>query len=188
MPDADDELKPVQLLVQLFNDPSAKPSSTHDLFTMTHKCIGVGTFGRVRVAEVPTVKGEDGQSVHIAIKIMKKTELVRLKQVDHVKNEVSILRHISHPFIATLYHFFMDERNVYLLQEFVQGGQLYRLIGQNARLPNNTARFYAAQLVMSMQYLHGEHIIYRDMNPENVLLDEQGYVKLVDFGYAKRWV
>jgi len=60
------------------------------------------------------------------------------------------------------------------------------LIGQNARLPNNSARFYAAQLVMAMQYLHGEHIIYRDLNPENVLLDEQGYVKLVDFGFAKR--
>lgn len=74
-----------------------------------------------------------------------------------MKNEVQILKTVSHPFIATLYHYFLDERNVYLLQEFIPGGQLYRLIGQNARLPNNSARFYAAQLVMAMQYLHGAH-------------------------------
>ena len=146
---------------------------------------GVGTFGRVRVAEVPSVKADDGQSVHIAVKIMKKTELVRLKQVQHGKNEATIQRQIAHPFIAILYHHFMDERNVYLLQEFVPGGQLYRMIGKNARLPNNLARFYAAQLVMSLQYLHGESIIYRDLNPENVLIDVLGYVKLVDFGFAK---
>jgi len=192
MPDVDEEKTTSQLLYALFNEPKvaaadgSKPSSTHDLFSMTQNCIGKGTFGCVRVAEVPSVKSEDGGAVFIAIKIMKKTELVRLKQVEHVKNEVSILKAIAHPFIASLYYFFMDERNVYLLQEFVQGGQLYRLIGVNARLPNNAARFYAAQLVMAMQYLHGENIIYRDLNPENVLLDEAGYVKLVDFGYAKR--
>mmetsp|Transcript_29581 Transcript_29581/g.81234 ORF Transcript_29581/g.81234 Transcript_29581/m.81234 type:complete len:352 (+) Transcript_29581:74-1129(+) len=185
MPKDDDEPPSVsQQLFATFAD--AKPQSTHDLFTMIQRCIGVGTFGRVRVAEVSSVKDEHHQPVVIAIKIMKKTELVRLKQVEHVKNEVHILQAIDHPFIATLYHSFMDDRNLYLLQEFVPGGQLYRLIGHNQRLPNNSARFYAAQVVMAMQYLHGEHIIYRDLNPENVLLDEQGYVKLVDFGFAKR--
>jgi len=185
MPKDDDEPPSVsQQLFATFAD--AKPQSTHDLFTMIQRCIGVGTFGRVRVAEVSSVKDEHHQPVVIAIKIMKKTELVRLKQVEHVKNEVHILQAIDHPFIATLYHSFMDDRNLYLLQEFVPGGQLYRLIGHNQRLPNNSARFYAAQVVMAMQYFHGEHIIYRDLNPENVLLDEQGYVKLVDFGFAKR--
>ena len=106
---ADEEKTTSQQLLALFSEQKAaadgqKPTSTHDLFTMTQNCIGghtpsphataapimsglplrasgVGTFGRVRVAEVPSIKGEDGQPVYIAIKIMKKTELVRLKQV-----------------------------------------------------------------------------------------------------------
>jgi len=186
-----EEDEPPSISQQLFTlfgtakKPPAQPT-IHDLFTQTNRTIGVGTMSRVRVAEVSSVKGEDGNNVHIALKMMKKTELVRLKQVEHAKNEVQILTRIAHPFITTLYHYYMDERHVGLLQEYVPGGQLYRLIGNNARLPNNSARFYAAQVVMAVQYLHGEHVIYRDLNPENVLLDEQGYVKLVDFGFAKR--
>ena len=78
-----------------------------------------------------------------------------------------------------------DERNLYLIEEFVQLGNLSTHIKKNHKLPNDTARFYAAQIVMAIQFLHSEHIIYRDLNPENVMLDRGHYVKLVDFGLAK---
>jgi protein kinase X len=120
-----------------------------------------------------------------AMKVMKKTEVVRLKEVDHVKHEADLLSRLMHPFIVTLYHRFQDERKLYLIEEFVQSGTLSSHIQQNGNLCNENARFYAAQIVMAMQYLHGEHVIYRDLHPENVMLDRGRYVKLVDFGLAK---
>lgn len=162
---------------------------------------GVGTFSRIRLIEVKACEGflskshadefrdEQGTLPELhgifAMKVMKKSEVARLKHVDHVKSESLIHSHISHPFIATLFHRYQDERNLYLVQEFVQGGKLQRMIKQNQRLTNETARFFAAQVVMAVQYLHSEHIAYRDLNTDNVMLDASCYVKLVDFGLAK---
>ena len=120
-----------------------------------------------------------------ALKVMRKTEIVRLKQVDHAKNESLIHSKMRHPFVATLFHRFTDERNLNLLLEFVQCGNLCTLIRKNSRLPNEAARFFAAQVVMAMQYLHSEHVTFRDLNSDNVMLDAGCYVKLVDFGLAK---
>jgi serine/threonine protein kinase len=72
-----------------------------------------------------------------------------------------------HPFITTLFHRFQDERNIYMVLELVQCGDLWSFIQGNGRLPNEAARFYAAQIVMAVQYLHGEHIMFRDLNPSN---------------------
>jgi len=90
-----------------------------------------------------------------------------------------------HPFITTLFHRFQDERNIYMVLELVQCGDLWSFIQGNGRLPNEAARFYAAQIVMAVQYLHGEHIMFRDLNPSNVMLDRGCYVKLIDFGLSK---
>ena len=106
-----------------------------------------------------------------ALKVMRKTEIVRLKQSDHAKNESLIHSKMRHPFIATLFHRFADERNLNLLLEFVQCGSLCTLIRKNARLPNEATRFFAAQVVMAMQYLHSEHVTFRDLNSDNVMLD-----------------
>lgn len=81
-----------------------------------------------------------------ALKVTKKTEVVRLKQTEHVKSEALILSQVTHPFIVSLYHRFQDERSLFLVEEFVQGGQLDSFIKKNGRLANETARFYAAQV------------------------------------------
>ena len=164
---------------------------------------GVGNLSRVRLVEVKglpayltkknagaewTDQELDRPEVSagiFALKVTRKTEVVRLKQAEHVKSEALILSQVTHPFIVNLYHRFQDERSLYLLEEFVQGGQLDRFIKTNGRLSNETARFYAAQVVMAMQVLHQEHVVYRDLNPSNILLDRGLYVKLVDFGLAK---
>jgi protein kinase X len=161
---------------------------------------GVGNLSRVRLVEVKQMpaylakmgleemdeSGRPEVSAGIfALKVTRKTEVVRLKQAEHVKSEALILSQVTHPFIVMLYHRFQDERSLYLLEEFVQGGQLDHFISKNGRLANETARFYAAQVVMAMQVLHQEHVVYRDLNPSNILLDRGLYVKLVDFGLAK---
>jgi len=124
-----------------------------------------------------------------ALKILKKSEIIRLKQVEHVKHERSLLLETSHPFIQKAYRTYADDRNLYLLTEYVPGGELLsrcRARDSTPPLDDKEAQFYAAQLVMALQYLHSDMIIYRGLVPDNILIDKQGYLKLVDFGFAKK--
>ena len=121
-----------------------------------------------------------------ALKIMKKSEVVRLKQVEHIKNEKEILSEGNHPFIVTLYCAFQDERNLYMLLEFIIGGELFTHLRKAGKFANDHTRFYAAQIVMALQYLHNDSVVYRDLKPENLLLDMIGYLKITDFGFAKK--
>jgi len=141
--------------------------------------LGTGTFGRVRL-----VRQVDSGRYH-ALKILKKAEVVRLKQVEHIKNEKIILNAISHPFIVTLYGFFQDERNLYMVLEFIIGGELFSHLRKAGKFGNEQTRFYTGQIVMAIQYLHADGIVYRDLKPENLLIDDTGYIKITDFGFAK---
>jgi len=125
------------------------------------------------------------QSCFFALKIMKKSEILRLKQTEHVLSERSILRAIQHPFIVFAYHGFQDERNVYMVLDYVAGGMLISHLRKEGKFAPDNTRFYAAQIVMALQYLHSMGIVYRDLRPENLILDTTGYLKMVDFGYAK---
>lgn len=75
-----------------------------------------------------------------------------------------------------------------MLQEYVIGGELFRHLRKSGRFSNDTARFYAAEIVLALEYLHSKDIIYRDLKPENILLDHRGYIKITDFGFAKKVV
>lgn len=81
---------------------------------------------------------------------------------------------------------FQDHENLFMLQEYVIGGELFRHLRKSGRFPNDTARFYAAEIVLALEYLHSKDIIYRDLKPENILLDHRGYIKITDFGFAKK--
>merc|ERR1719188_2505905 len=116
---------------------------------------------------------------------MKKSEVVRLKQVDHVKAETGILAQISHPFIVNLLAAFQDERRLFLLLEYVNGGELFSHLRKQGRLPEDDARFYSSEIVLAFAYLHSKSIIYRDLKPENLLIDADGHIKITDFGFAK---
>jgi len=143
--------------------------------------VGTGTFGRVRVVKL---KGNSDRSP-MALKILKKSEVIRLKQVEHVKAEKQILTMIEHPFIVNLISTFQDEKRLFMLMEYVNGGELFSYLRREGRLPNDSAKFYAAEIIMAFQYLHGQNIVYRDLKPENLLIDSQGHVKITDFGFAK---
>ena len=141
--------------------------------------LGTGSFGRVRFCMHKATKK------HYAIKILKKSEILRLKQVEHIISERNILLDVHHPFIVQLYGTFQDERYVYLIMEYVIGGEFFTHLRHAGHLSNDAARFYAAQIVLIFQYLHSKDIVYRDLKPENLLLDNDGNLKITDFGFAK---
>jgi protein kinase X len=143
--------------------------------------VGTGTFGRVRIVKL---KHEPSRTP-FALKMLKKSEVVRLKQVEHVKSEKQILMMIDHPFIVTLVAGFQDEKRLYMLMEYVNGGELFSYLRKQGRLSIDGARFYAAEILLAFSYLHEKNIVYRDLKPENLLLDSQGHIKITDFGFAK---
>ena len=120
------------------------------------------------------------------MKILKKQEIIRMKQVDHILTEAAILSDVSFPFIVKLYRRYMDDSKLYFLLEFVPGGELFTHHRKAGKFPNDVSKFYSAEVLLTFEYLHSKDIIYRDLKPENILLDVQGHIKVVDFGFAKK--
>jgi len=142
--------------------------------------LGTGTFGRVYLVK------HKNNGKYFAMKVLKKSEVVRLKQVEHVNSERQILSQLCNPFIVKLYKSFSDEQCLYMLLEYVIGGELFSHLRKAGRFTNEVTRFYAAEIVSAIEYMHGFDIVYRDLKPENLLLDNTGHIKITDFGFAKR--
>jgi len=142
--------------------------------------IGIGALARVRF-----VRHKSTESVW-ALKILKKITLTRMKQINNTISEKKVLSLLSHPFIVQLLGTFHDVHNVYMLLELVNGGDLFRLLEMEHVILPVIARFYIAQLVLALQYIHSLDIAYRDIKTENIMIDKHGYCKLIDFGYAKQ--
>jgi len=142
--------------------------------------LGTGTFGRVFLVR------HQETGMYLALKVLRKSLVVRLKQVQHVNNEKEILILASPcPFTICMYKHFKDQKNLYLLFEYVQGGELFSHLRSAGRFSAKTARFYAAEIVLALEFMHNLHIVYRDLKPENLLLDAKGHIKVTDFGFAK---
>lgn len=153
------------------------------------RTLGTGTFARVCLVRLASPKNEAERTRVFALKILRKTEVIKLKQIDHVRHERAILGEVSgHPFITNLLASFSDRESLYLLLDYVPGGELFSYLRKFRRFDEKMARFYAAEIVLVLEYLHEQQggVAYRDLKPENLLLDEEGHIKLVDFGFAKR--
>ncbi|XP_018567559.1 protein kinase DC2 [Anoplophora glabripennis] len=144
------------------------------------KTIGTGTFGRVLLCK----NKETDQ--YGAMKILCLADVIRLKQVEHVKNEKHILEEIRHPFIVNLLWCDKDDICIYMLFEYVCGGELFTYLRNAGRFTTSTGNFYSAEIVSALEYLHSRNIVYRDLKPENLLLDREGHLKITDFGFAKK--
>lgn len=127
----------------------------------------------------------DGNLPHFAMKVLKKSEVVRLKQVEHINSERSILERVRHPFVVELYATYQDNLNVYMLLSYIPGGELFSHLRRAGRFSADVTRFYLASIILAIEYLHSNNIIYRDLKPENLLLDRVGYLRIADFGFAK---
>lgn len=142
--------------------------------------LGEGSFGKVILVEKKKTGGL------YALKKVKKERLfkndIRLRDI---LNEKAIMLKASHPFIVKLYFSFQDNNYLYYGMEYVRGGVLINYLKKYKNLSENIVKFYAAQVVLALKYLHEEiNVIYRDLKPENVLIDEKGYIKLADFGLS----
>ncbi|PFH49112.1 hypothetical protein AMATHDRAFT_148431 [Amanita thiersii Skay4041] len=147
--------------------------------------LGTGTFGRVLLVRHRSAAGRTDIQSHFALKVLKKTDIIRLRQVEHVKAERNILSQVRHPFVVDLFATFQDSINVYMLMSFVPGGELFTHLRRAQRFTPDVTRFYLATIVLALRFLHSHNVIYRDLKPENLLLDARGYLRLTDFGFAK---
>lgn len=145
------------------------------------RILGVGTFGKVWLVS------HRRTGTPYALKQLSKREIIGHHQAEGVIREKNIMASLDHPFVVNLVATFQDERYLYMLIELVQGGELFSVIHTETRdgIPNGNSRFYAACILESLTHLHQRSICYRDLKPENVLIDHKGYCVLVDLGFAK---
>ncbi|OBZ86373.1 cAMP-dependent protein kinase type 1 [Choanephora cucurbitarum] len=143
------------------------------------RTLGTGSFGRVHLAKHKTNRN------YYAIKALRKTDIVKLKQIEHTKNERKILSTVKHPMMVNLWRTFQDDAHLFMIMDYVPGGELFSILRKSTRFDEAVAQFYAAEVLLIIAYLHSKDIVYRDLKPENILLDRNGHVKLTDFGFAK---
>ena len=144
------------------------------------KPIRKGAYGRVYLAR----KKNTGDIY--AIKVMNKRELLRKNQNHHIQAERRIMSHADNPFVVKLFYSFQSKNHLYLVMEFINGGDIYSMLQNVGSLTEDVARVYAAELVLALSYLHDDlHVIHRDLKPDNILISKEGFIKLIDFGLSQ---
>uniref|UniRef100_A0A3Q2Y9D5 Ribosomal protein S6 kinase n=1 Tax=Hippocampus comes TaxID=109280 RepID=A0A3Q2Y9D5_HIPCM len=147
------------------------------------KVLGNGTYGKV--FQVRKVSGSNSGEV-FAMKVVKKAKIVcNAKDVEHTKAERSVLEKVKHPFIVDLFYAFQTAGKLYLILEYLSGGELFMQLERKGFFMEDTACFYLAEISMALGHLHQKGIIYRDLKPENIMLTNKGHVKLTDLGLCK---
>lgn len=145
------------------------------------KVLGQGSFGKVFL--VRKTKGIDAGTMY-AMKVLKKATL-KVRDRVRTKMERDILAEVDHPFIVRLHYAFQTEGKLYLILEFLRGGDLFTRLSKEVMFTEEDVKFYLAELALALDHLHSLGIVYRDLKPENILLDTEGHVKLTDFGLSK---
>ncbi|XP_044098385.1 ribosomal protein S6 kinase alpha-2 isoform X1 [Neovison vison] len=145
------------------------------------KVLGQGSYGKVFL--VRKTKGSDAGQLY-AMKVLKKATL-KVRDRVRSKMERDILAEVNHPFIVKLHYAFQTEGKLYLILDFLRGGDLFSRLSKEVMFTEEDVKFYLAELALALDHLHGLGIIYRDLKPENILLDEEGHVKITDFGLSK---
>lgn len=120
------------------------------------------------------------------MKVLKKEQLLKRKQVLNTQCERRILEEFDHPFLCTLHFAFQTQDKLYMVMDFFAGGELFFHLKKQGKFSEKSAQLYAAETILALDALHSQNIIYRDLKPENLLLDEVGHICLTDFGLAKQ--
>lgn len=177
------DLETVQLTEQIVN-PGKEKTGPQDF--ELRKVLGKGGYGKV--FQVRKVTGQDAGTI-FAMKVLRKASIVRnQKDTAHTKAERNILEEVKHPFIVDLIYAFQTGGKLYLILEYLSGGELFMHLEREGIFLEDTACFYLAEIILALEHLHLQGIIYRDLKPENILLDAQGHVKLTDFGLCKEHI
>ncbi|XP_008430892.1 serine/threonine-protein kinase Sgk2b isoform X2 [Poecilia reticulata] len=147
------------------------------------KVIGTGSFGKVLLAR------HRKQGGYYAVKALDKQTIIKRNEQRHVMVERSVLlKGLKHPFLVGLHFSFQTPKTLYFVLDFANGGELFYHLQREGSFPEPRAAFYAAEIAAALGYLHSLSIVYRDLKPENVLLDSEGHVMLTDFGLCKEGV
>ncbi|XP_034535921.1 ribosomal protein S6 kinase alpha-2-like isoform X2 [Notolabrus celidotus] len=145
------------------------------------KVLGQGSYGKVFL--VRKIRGADRGQLY-AMKVLKKATL-KVRDRVRSKMERDILAEVNHPFIVKLHYAFQTEGKLYLILDFLRGGDLFTRLSKEVMFTEEDVKFYLAELALALDHLHSLGIIYRDLKPENILLDEEGHIKITDFGLSK---
>jgi len=147
-----------------------------------NKVVGRGNFGKV----MQVTKKDTGRTY--AMKVLRKDTIIAADAVRHTLSETNVLRRVDHPFVVGLKYSFQTPEKLYMVMDYLSGGELFYHLSNVDRFEENRARFYAAEIVEALGYLHKNGIIYRDLKPENLLLDISGHCCLTDFGLVKEGI
>ncbi|KAL4451289.1 hypothetical protein ABPG77_009361 [Micractinium sp. CCAP 211/92] len=159
---------------------SSKISRAIGLDNLKHVAVlGSGAFGRVTLVQY--------EGRYFALKTLSKAHVVQTGLQEHIKRERALMAEMSCPFLVDLAAAFQDSHSLYMVMEVVQGGEFFTYLqAREAPLSEEEARFYAGCVVLGLEYMHDRGIAWRDLKPENLLIDTAGYLKITDFGFAKK--
>ncbi|KAL3081968.1 hypothetical protein niasHT_032650 [Heterodera trifolii] len=175
--ETDDPLTEIELR-DVCRDGTAKASpSQFDLL----RVLGQGSFGKVFLVRKNC--GTDNGQLY-AMKVLKKATL-KVRDRLRTKMERDILAQINHPFIVKLHYAFQTEGKLYLILDFLRGGDLFTRLSKEVILTEDDVKFYMSEIILALEHLHSLGIVYRDLKPENILFDSDGHINLTDFGLSK---
>ncbi|KAM8913878.1 ribosomal protein S6 kinase alpha-1 isoform 3-T3 [Spinachia spinachia] len=173
----DDDIKEINITHVVKEGSEKADASQFELL----KVLGQGSFGKVFL--VRKVTHPDANQLY-AMKVLKKATL-KVRDRVRTKMERDILADVNHPFVVKLHYAFQTEGKLYLILDFLRGGDLFTRLSKEVMFTEEDVKFYLAELALGLDHLHSLGIIYRDLKPENILLDEEGHIKLTDFGLCK---
>ncbi|XP_051868930.1 RAC-gamma serine/threonine-protein kinase isoform X2 [Pristis pectinata] len=146
------------------------------------KLLGKGTFGKVILVK------EKATGKYYAMKILKKEIIIAKDEVAHTLTESRVLKNTRHPFLTSLKYSFQTKDRLCFVMEYVNGGELFFHLSRERVFSEDRTRFYGAEIVSALDYLHSEKIVYRDLKLENLMLDKDGHIKITDFGLCKEGI
>lgn len=159
---------------------SVSPAISHYSQVEAERIIGTGFMGTVRLAKLA------GKGGYFALKGVRKDQIVKHRDQGHIENERECMLHLNSPFCIRCFGTFQDGAYVYFAMELAAGGELFRRLSKKSFFPEDEAKFYLSEIFSALDHIHAMGYCYRDLKPENVMLDEDGHCKLVDFGFATK--
>jgi len=141
--------------------------------------VGKGSFGKVM-----QVRKKDNGRIY-AMKVLNKKTIIERNELVHTKAEKNILQKLIHPFLVNLLYAFQTEDKLYFVMDYINGGELFFHLQKEEKFSDDRVRFYCAEIVCGLEYLHVKGVLYRDLKPENILLTEDGHICMTDFGISK---
>jgi serine/threonine protein kinase len=164
----------------LSNSPTKAPEISKKIFNVLYP-IGKGGFGKVWKVETKKSK-----QIY-AMKEMSKVKVINKKSVTSVMNEKEFLSKLNHPFLVNMTSAFQDREHLYLIMDYLDGGDLRYHLGNKRYFSEKETKFFVANILIGLEYMHKNKIIHRDIKPENLVLDSQGYLRVTDLGISREF-